>query len=335
MLDISIVYSRIIARELQLNEKNLALLLVGTSISPEALYQVSSLTLDDFNQLLVNALVISDDLGFGLRFGVHTQPFSTGEVGQAALVAPTLLGGLKAYSDFSRLRANYIAIDMKAKINIIQLTSRDLVNLGETRRTQHEVLILTFQNFIEAILGRPFVEGHYYFSFPEPDYFSRYSDVYHCSFSFDAKFTGLDLPAELSSFKSPFFDQAAWSQVQLHCLQLMDELKSQEKEVYSRYILSDLRSRQPPLPNIVEMARQLNISERTLTRRLHDEGTSYGQLVTHIIKEWCQCYLTQSNLSVETIATLLGYQDSSNFRRAFKRWFGCSPSVYRQLNKQV
>ena len=74
------------------------------------------------------------------------------------------------------------------------------------------------------------------------------------------------------------------------------------------------------------------MSERTLMRRLQDEGSSYNQLLDATRRELAQRYLRQKNLSLGQITYLLGFADQSNFFRACKRWFDASPSQYRALH---
>ena len=78
------------------------------------------------------------------------------------------------------------------------------------------------------------------------------------------------------------------------------------------------------------MSAGLTISERTLNRRLQAEGSSYRDLKSDALANWAQLYLDQTDKSVESIAATLGYQDTANFRRAFRKRTGCSPSEYRQ-----
>src|SRR5690606_5908945 len=68
-------------------------------------------------------------------------------------------------------------------------------------------------------------------------------------------------------------------------------------------------------------ARILFISKRTLARRLAKEGSGFQQLRDEILSSLATGYLKDTKLSVEAIAGLLNYHDSSSLRRAFKRWF--------------
>jgi len=67
-----------------------------------------------------------------------------------------------------------------------------------------------------------------------------------------------------------------------------------------------------------------------LARKLTSEGTGFRQIREEILSQQAAGYLRESNMSVDAIAALLNYHDSSNFRRAFKRWFKLSPDQYRQ-----
>ena len=87
-------------------------------------------------------------------------------------------------------------------------------------------------------------------------------------------------------------------------------------------------------PTFKEVASRLCLSERSLSRRLQEEGGSYRKLCNDELKFWACHYLAGSNLTVEVIAVMLGYQDSANFRRAFKSWLGCSPAAFREQSQQ-
>lgn len=74
----------------------------------------------------------------------------------------------------------------------------------------------------------------------------------------------------------------------------------------------------------------LNMSVRTLQRRLADNSLSFKALLEQARKELAQRYLAETNITIAELSLLLGYQDSSQFFRAFKTWFGMAPSHYRQ-----
>ena len=87
--------------------------------------------------------------------------------------------------------------------------------------------------------------------------------------------------------------------------------------------------------NEEEMAKFLGLSVRSLQRRLAEDGLSYSGIMKQTRQELAEGYIRNSNLSLNEIAYLLGFSEQANFTRAFKRWYGSSPSVYRsqQLDK--
>ncbi len=78
------------------------------------------------------------------------------------------------------------------------------------------------------------------------------------------------------------------------------------------------------------IAEGLHLSIRTLQRRLLEEGVNFGELLQGTRKELAQNYIDDSQLNVSEIAYLLGFSDQANFTRAFKRWFGSTPSDWRR-----
>jgi len=77
------------------------------------------------------------------------------------------------------------------------------------------------------------------------------------------------------------------------------------------------------------VAKALCMSKRTLHRRLRERGETFRSVLAGVRKELVQGYICDSSLDLTEIAFLLGYSDSSAFSRAFRRWFGRSPSQAR------
>ncbi len=80
-----------------------------------------------------------------------------------------------------------------------------------------------------------------------------------------------------------------------------------------------------PLSDILE---KIGISERSLQRKLESEGTNFRELVDKIRCEKAIQLIKNPSLSLENIANHLGYTNTKNFSRAFKRWTGKSPRRY-------
>ncbi len=77
------------------------------------------------------------------------------------------------------------------------------------------------------------------------------------------------------------------------------------------------------------VARSLAMSESAFQKKLKSAGTSYQEVLDKTRKELAQHHLEQQ-VSVDEVAYLLGFTDTSNFIRAFRRWTGTTPRVYRE-----
>jgi AraC-like DNA-binding protein len=73
------------------------------------------------------------------------------------------------------------------------------------------------------------------------------------------------------------------------------------------------------------MARALNLSLRSLQRKLNERGVTFRKVLEDTRRQLAQQYLQDSTLSVSEIAYLLGFAEVSSFSRAFKRWTGHAP----------
>ena len=83
-------------------------------------------------------------------------------------------------------------------------------------------------------------------------------------------------------------------------------------------------------PNQETIAQSLNVSLRSLQRKLNDEDTNFKTLLESTRRELALHYIRETHRSLGEITYLLGFSEPSNFTRAFKRWTGVSPIVYRE-----
>jgi AraC-like DNA-binding protein len=82
-------------------------------------------------------------------------------------------------------------------------------------------------------------------------------------------------------------------------------------------------------PNVERLAVRLNMSGRTLQRRLSDLKTSFQEVLDLVRFDLSRQYLKDARLDVSQIAYLLGYSELRAFDRAFRRWANKSPSEWR------
>lgn len=96
-------------------------------------------------------------------------------------------------------------------------------------------------------------------------------------------------------------------------------------QTVERAIARDLPQGSP----IDAVAHGLNMSSRTLRRRLSEHGTTFETLLEQVRRARAMSLLSNPDMPIERIAEALGYSDVRGFRRAFKRWTGQSPSASR------
>jgi AraC-like DNA-binding protein len=82
-------------------------------------------------------------------------------------------------------------------------------------------------------------------------------------------------------------------------------------------------------PRLRQLAATLNVSDRTLRRRLADEGVSFRGLLDEIREQLAEELLVTGGLPVAEVAERLGYLEVSSFSQAFRRWKGVGPRAYR------
>ncbi|WP_037986895.1 AraC family transcriptional regulator [Teredinibacter turnerae] len=83
--------------------------------------------------------------------------------------------------------------------------------------------------------------------------------------------------------------------------------------------------------SIGHVAEELNLSKRTLQRRLQQMDVSFADLRDQVRFHHSIDYLIKQHLSIDSISASLDFSDRTSFTNAFKRWTGLSPSTFRKL----
>lgn len=79
-----------------------------------------------------------------------------------------------------------------------------------------------------------------------------------------------------------------------------------------------------------DVARALNVSVRTLQRKLVPTGTTFRKVCDAVKGRLAEEYLTDPDVSIAEVACLLGFSDQASFNRAFRRWTRESPGRWRR-----
>ena len=88
-------------------------------------------------------------------------------------------------------------------------------------------------------------------------------------------------------------------------------------------------------PELADVARTIGMGERTLQRRITEEGTSFRTLLMEARQELGRQLVANAAIEVDEVAFLLGYQNTSSFYRAFKEWEGMTPSQWRKRDDNL
>jgi AraC-like DNA-binding protein len=179
------------------------------------------------------------------------------------------------------------------------------------------------------LIKRP-PELEVWFTYPEPSDLSEHRAIFgEAKLRFSAPWNGFVYDAERLATRLASADPSLHAVLRDHAERLLAALAPGNSlvEQVRAQVLETLKD--GPLA-AVDLAARMGVTRRTLTRRLQKEGTSFTELLDDVRRQAALHYLDKSEHSVEDIAFLLGFSESSAFVRAFKRWQGMAPTSYRR-----
>lgn len=334
MANIPSNYARLIGRELGLSIRELPQLLQFSQLNVEQLMQDETLlTARQLVQILQNSVSLSKHDDFGLRLGKRLTPTTHGAMGFLVNSSPNLLIALQAFKVFIPTRISFARLNLEYTEDCINLSLHfDIQLSAQVDRLLSETCAVILFECAEFIVGRAIHEAKISFKHPEPDYSANYADYLSGGYSFSAPDIQADFPLSLCDISNASANQDSYMLAMRQCETMLQQLQPTKQSYVYRIQKMMLSSSLNELSE-EQIAASLFMSKRTLARKLAFDGTSFRQIKDAILSEQASRYLTESDLSVDAIATLLNYHDSANFRRAFKRWFGMAPNEYRKKIK--
>lgn len=170
------------------------------------------------------------------------------------------------------------------------------------------------------------------FTAPEPSNTSLYASFFDTDIQYNQPVNSVLVDSEVLAWPVVNGDVASFDALTSHAEALLNARDSHKDLVWQlKSSLPEALRKQAY--RIEEVANQLNMSVRTLQRKLKESDCSYQQLLDDVRRQLAEFYLSEARISMSEIAFLVGYQEQSSFNHAFKSWSGLSPTAYRELNK--
>jgi len=292
--------------------------------------------LEELNNLLNIAAL-------GSAIGLSTSPKQTGILGYLTQTSATLLDALRCFERFQRLvyEGGRARISLKGRLCTLsweddfmhstQMSDEVIVgSLLSIMRHSLQDPELTFDAI--TFTGKPMGAASVYFQL-----YGCYPQFQqsHLSLSFDSKYLIRPISSSDAQLHTILIEQAE------NKLPLQGSEPGPSPSSASNPELSNqtfklrlqkaiMRALHEGKPSAAHIAGKLNISSRTLHRRLGQQGFIFRDFLRGVRKQLAAEYLLEDRLSFTEIALLLGYSEQSAFSRAFLEWYQQTPSEFKQ-----
>lgn len=200
--------------------------------------------------------------------------------------------------------------------------------LGELMPLATEFWFASTQALVECVLEKPFPAVRLLLPYAAPPYWRRYEEVFRCPVEFDSDVMELRFDASVLDEPCPNANPITSAMSSGFCQQLMAHLP-QESDLVESVRLACL-NRSGRFPNIEAVAASLNMSTRTLHRRLAEHRRTYQSVLDEVRCALAIEFLQRSDMPLEELAAQVGFSDAANFRKAFRKWTGESPGDCRR-----
>jgi AraC-like DNA-binding protein len=305
-------------------------LLVQAGFNTE-LGKESRVSMANVSQLWELSCEATDNSELGLVAASMFQPTYLKGLGFAWMASKTLADGLRLFVENSRM------INTAMQLEIIEKEDQFLIqyqsnNTSTGKITAHPCAIqlgvgLVLKMFRLAA-GKSIPVSEVFFSFDIGDRLAIYEEHFQCSVHGNSSLNGLSFSKELLNKQLPTHDPELVELNAAAVHKYIQKMGSGEISSQVMTIVNGLLNSGCPTEEVI--AFKMNMSKRTLQRKLKTEGKSYLELLNSVRLALAKEYLAQHKLPITEISYQLGYSSSSTFSRAFKQQTSLSPLAFRE-----
>jgi AraC-like DNA-binding protein len=282
---------------------------------------------DQINLLWELALARSGNPAIGLVGAVQAKPRHFGVIAYALMSAPDLLGILHRMVRFIEIvsDAAIVTVRKRGDAHRLVLAVRPGSRPAPHQRFAFDLLhFLSFCRWVTDAELKPAVE----LSHPGGQSAPAFAAAFGCVPRFGAAENALVFSAAETTRPLPTAHDRLST---VHDQTAAEHLQRMFGSLVKTQAGATIAGRLPDgAPTRGAIARALGMSERTLHRRLTEEGTSFQRLVDETRRELAENFLARRDLSLAAVAYMLGFKDQGSFFRAAHRWFSMTPTQYRQ-----
>jgi len=281
-----------------------------------------------FGDLLEACAQELDDPHFGLHLGGVSDFRAVGTISYTMSNAPTIRVALhnivRYQSSFSRGFGVYFESPDSPAVGF---TLQDTDSAGI--RHMGEMCIAIAINSMRTLIDERWSTAGASFQHPMCGTIEDYQHVLGCVPDFSCPRTEVRVSAQVASEPIPFADRTVLPIIERQ-LASVAKAYNENTPLLSEIRMEIARTLCDGSPTINDVARSLQLSSRTLQRRLRESGSGFRELLCEVRKQLAQEYLRTSSIDLLEVSLLLGYSDLSAFDHAFLGWFDESPSSYRK-----
>ena len=289
-------------------------------------------SMKDQIQIIANVGEGLPNQDIGLQMGCRIGLFSRDRIGMLLASMATLRDAIDAAERYQYLLQVPMVGHLTIEKDIAYLTfeyTKPVDSDAPGVRLHTESVVASIITSTTQLIGRPLALIECNFSHNAPSYREIYHNIFRSKISFGHSSNQLIFPVSELNARSLFCHQIYRNDYESS---VENEFQSLQK---SSCIADQVRQQLHNLPNkksdLNQVASQIGLTQRTLRRRLNEEGLSFRSLKEDYLLKKAEELLTESSMNIEAVALQLGYSDASNFRRALRRWKGQSPDEIRKL----
>ena len=284
---------------------------------------------DEVFRLCDVAMDLSGNPGLGLHWIERLTERMFAPVSHLVVHGSTLRQALALLGQFFRLLgddAPYLISEDERWVTIRCLSSHH--SSLRTQRFEAEMLMGGFWKLVRSFNLHAEPE-QVNFEYPAPPYHTDYTRLFKGKQRFAQAFTGLVFERGLLDAPAPQKDDDVREALQALAERRL--LRVTHNTPYSTRVREFLvREGWPHRTDMQSVARALELSVRSLRRRLEEEGKPYNDILSEAQASVAKQLLQDQRRTIQEVAYEMGFSDPSTFHRAFKRWTGTTPSTYRE-----